>query len=123
VPEGRRTQQGRPLAIEHLADDLAGAEARRQFAHRAGGGADPAGKAAQEVLAPGLGGHLVFKLGIQILKVYGFGHKELSAFSGQLSAARTMFILLCNHEFHGQLCFLLVIVFKNKYFPLFQKGT
>jgi hypothetical protein len=77
------------LAIEHLADDLAGAEARRNFTHRAGGGTNPAGKATQKVLTPGLGGHLVFKLGVQILKVYGFGHREPSAFSGQLSAART----------------------------------
>jgi hypothetical protein len=123
VPEGRRTEQGRPLAVEHLADDLAGAEAGGQFAHRAGGGTDPTGKAAPEVLTPGLGGHLVLKLGIQTLKIHGFGHKELSAFSGQLSAARTRFILLYNHEFHGQLCFLLVIFFKNKYFPLFQERT
>jgi hypothetical protein len=39
------------------------------------------------MLTAGFGGHLVLKLGIQILKIYGFGHKELSAFSGQLSAA------------------------------------
>ena len=83
VPEGRRTQQGRPLAVEHLADDLAGAEARRQFAHRAGGGTDPAGKAAPKVLTPGLGGYLVFELGIQILKVYGFGLKEPLAVSSE----------------------------------------
>jgi hypothetical protein len=122
VPKDRRTQQGRPLPVKHLADDLAGAEAGRQFAHRAGSSTDPAGKTAPQVLTTGLSSHLVFKLGIQVLKIYDFGHKELSAFSGQLSAARTRFILLHNHEFQGQLCFLLVIVSKNKYFPLSQKG-
>ena len=46
-------------------------------AHRTTGGADPAGKAAQQMLAARLPGNFVLKVQVQVLQADFFAHRSL----------------------------------------------
>jgi hypothetical protein len=79
VPKGRRGKQRFPKAVKNLPDNQAGAEIRLDFAHRTHGGAGPAGKAAQEVLAARLPGHFLFEQEIHLLQAKFLIHSRKSS--------------------------------------------